>query len=99
MTRPAEEERSLTLHVELTEILSAETGLNEALASQFAAAVLRGLQRLRGGDELYVPKGQGTARRDAEVRAAFRGNNREEVCRRFGISRRTFYRIVGRRGK
>ena len=99
MTSQVDDERTLTLHVELTRILVAETGLKEKLSSQIAEDVLRGLQRLRGGDELYIPKGQGTASRDAEVRAAFRGNNRDEVCRQFKISRRTFYRIVRRRGK
>lgn len=92
-----QEDRALALQVELTEIIQEETGLHEPIATQIAERVLRGLRRRRGGDELYVPKGSAGRARDEKVRSAYKGNNRDEVCRDFGISRSTFYSILARR--
>lgn len=99
MTAPAAvaEDRAVSLHYELTAILREEVGLHEPFASQIAEAVLRGLRRRRGGEELYVPKRAGRAQRDRAVLEAFTGANRREVCRRFEISRTTFYEIINRR--
>ena len=49
-----------------------------------------------GGDALYVPKSEPRTARDAAVVQAFDGRNRNSVCRRFGISRSTFYEIMKR---
>ena len=91
------EDRAVALHYELTAILWEEVGLHEPFASQIAEAVMRGLRRRRGGDSLYVPKSGSRAARDAAVLQAFDGRNRDAVCRRFGISRSTFYEILARR--
>ncbi len=91
------EDRAVALHYELTAILREEVGLHEPFASQIAEAVMRGLRRRRGGDSLYVPKSGSRAARDAAVLQAFDGRNRDAVCRRFGISRSTFYEILQRR--
>lgn len=92
-----QEDRALALHVELTEIIRQETGMYEGLASTIARHVLDGLQRRRAGGELYIPKSLGRPPTREEIRAAFDGTNRAEVCKKFGISRATFYRAISRR--
>lgn len=47
----------------------------------------------------YVPKRDARAKRDAAVVAAFNGRNRDEVMRKFDISRRLLYSILARRRK
>ena len=91
------EDRAVALQYELTSILREEVGLHEPFASQIAEAVMRGLRRRRGGDSLYVPKYGSRVVRDAAVVQAFDGRNRDAVCRRFEISRSTFYEILARR--
>lgn len=91
------EDRAVALQYELTAILREEVGLHEPFASQIAEAVMRGLRRRRGGDSLYVPKYGSRVVRDAAVVQAFDGRNRDAVCRRFEISRSTFYEILARR--
>ena len=81
----------------LARILQERVGLNERYAAQMAEDVLKGLQEHFGGDEIYIPKHLPRVVRDRAVREAFTGANRDEVCRAFAISRRTFYNIIGRR--
>lgn len=90
------DDRVVTLQYTLTTIIRERIGMNERYASQLAEDILRGLQERYGGDEVYVPKMLGRATRDAAVLAAFNGSNRDDVCRRFGIGRRTFYDILAR---
>lgn len=88
------EEGAASLLAEIASILREETGLRDPLATMVAEAVLRGLRKRRGGTEVYVPQ---TVRRTEiaqAVRQMFDGRNRDEVCRRFGISTSTLYRIV-----
>lgn len=81
------------LHAELTDIVRIEIGMNEQFASDVAAAILRGLSRVHGGSDLYIPA-EDKSERNAAVRAAFNGRNHHEVMRQFGLSRSTLYRIL-----
>lgn len=97
MNRPScPDDRTVALHREIAEIVTKETGMFEPLASIVATGILNGLRRMRGGDVLYVPKGDRPVSYE-EIRGAFDGTNRDEVLRRFGISRATFYRAISRR--
>lgn len=79
-------------------------GFREAVPPQvinaLASAIAVRLGPRIGGR--YVPKGpwragsEDRAMRDAAVALAYNGDNREEVMRRFGISRRLLYSIVAR---
>lgn len=84
--------------VELRNILTAAIGrafdLNENAALPLAERIAEHLFTLAGGSELYVPK-LDRQRRNAAIRDAFNGQNREELCGRYGISKRQFYRILG----
>jgi Mor family transcriptional regulator len=81
----------------LARILRERVGYNERYASQIAEDILKGLQEHFGGDEVYIPKRLPRVVRDRAVREAFTGANRDEICKAFAISRRTFYNIIGRR--
>lgn len=81
----------------LARILRERIGLNERYSVQIAEDILRGLQEHFGGDEVYIPKRLPRVVRDRAVREAFTGSNRDEICKAFAISRRTFYNIIGRR--
>lgn len=48
-----------------------------------------------GGGEVWIPA-PSTARRNADIRSMFNGRNLSAVCRHFGLSPSTVYRIVGR---
>lgn len=72
-----------------------ELGHAEHSARDMARALFGGLQRLRGGMEHYIPA-EDREGRDAAIRAEFNGRNRDDVCRKFGISKSQFYKILSR---
>lgn len=82
------------LQDELAMALQEARGLAFDEASRYAEPIVRYLQQQYGGDELYIP--QPYQIRDVdEIRAARdRGEPVRETCRRFAISRRTYYRIL-----
>lgn len=96
MSRAQPEDRVVSLQYALTSILRERVGYNERYASQIAEDILHGLQERFGGDELYIPKTANRLARDVAVLEMFDGRNRDEVCRAFRISVRTFYNILGR---
>lgn len=78
--------------------LTHQLAMSDPEASRIALGMLRWIGRQAGGAALYCPK---TLRadilaRDAAIRLEFDGRNRAELCRRYGISRSTFYRVLGR---
>ncbi|HYF17698.1 MAG TPA: Mor transcription activator family protein [Ramlibacter sp.] len=92
------EDAAALLQMEFTEIVREEIGYKEDFASQIASAVLRGLRRRRGGEELYVPAAD-RSERDAAIRREFNGTNLLEVCRRHGVSKSTVYRVCEAAGR
>ncbi|MPS27570.1 MAG: hypothetical protein E2576_11055 [Alcaligenaceae bacterium] len=100
VTKPSisatEDDASLTLQYEVTAIVRERTGLHETQAGEIAAAVIAGLSARYGGDRLYVPVLR-KEQRNAAILQAFDGTNRAEICRRFGISQSTLYKILKRR--
>ena len=96
MSRAQPEDRVVSLQYALTSILRERVGYNERYASKIAEDILHGLQERFGGDELYIPKTANRIARDMAVLQMFDGRNRADVCRKFGISRTTFYEILAR---
>jgi Mor family transcriptional regulator len=89
------EDAAIALQYEITKIVREEIGMNEHFASQIAEALMRGLRRTLGGQEIYIPS-QDLRRRDQAIRDEFNGRNRDELCRRYGIGRTRLYEIVSR---
>ncbi|TAN49054.1 MAG: hypothetical protein EPN21_13290 [Methylococcaceae bacterium] len=86
----------MALLAELAQESAMAQGVGSDAAQALAAGLIERLQQSVGAGNLYVPsfKEARRATRDAAVIAAFRGNNRDEVCARYGISPRQFYRIL-----
>lgn len=87
------EDAATLLQSEITQIMRAETGLHESLASLFAAAAVTGLRRTHGGTSIYIPS-IGNAERDRSILREFNGTNAREICQRYDISRSRLYEIA-----
>lgn len=71
-------------------------GLTEAQATEMADTLTRYIQDRFGGERIYVhaKECQDIKRR---ILAEFNGRNRDELCAKYGITRRWFYRLAGDR--
>lgn len=85
---------------ELIEIITCEVergavmvGVNARGARDLAKAVAERIMIAAGGRQLYVPRRDAVSDRQACV-MEFNGRNHAELCRRYGISRRTLRRWV-----
>lgn len=90
-----DEDAAVALLYEMTAIVREEIGMNELFAAQIAEAITRGLRKKLGGAEIYIPAPDRRAR-DAAIRCEFNGTNRDEICRKYHISKSRLYQIVGR---
>ena len=76
--------------------------LNGGMADGEAAWVAREVEtRVReryGGRRVYIAAPT-REERNAAIRKEYNGRNRDEICRRWGISRTTLYRLLGERTK
>lgn len=94
-TSPAREESSaIFLQKEMQDILKVETGLHDEFAAMIATALVRGWRKRAGAQRIYIPAPTDFETRDDAIRREFNGTNREEVCRRHGISRSRLYQII-----
>ncbi len=80
-----------------------EGGLSDEDAAGLALAVVEKMASLWGGSLIYFPKGNWNGRsplwfqlaeRDWNIFREFDGTNRDEVCKKYGIKRSRFYKIV-----
>lgn len=83
------------LRKRLTRTIRQFTCFDERLATQLATEIVDLFFEQYQGERIYIS--QPRNRRDAEILAAFDGTNRADVCRRYGISERTLYRILNKR--
>ena len=84
---------AVELHRILTASLTRRFGLAEIVAAALADEIALEIRNEAGGSDIYIPAPSREAR-NARIRAAFRGNNYDELVSRFGISRRQIERIV-----
>ena len=88
-----EADRTEALRRELVRAIVHETGMREVIAVPIANSLLAYLQREYAGQPLYIPA---PARQYdvLQIEAALRrGQTVSQVCREFGISRRTLGRL------
>jgi Mor family transcriptional regulator len=69
-------------------------GMPEPEARALAATLIDRIQTKHAGDEVYIP-GPNKHRRNEHIRRMFNGVNHDVVCRKFGISKATLYRVMG----
>lgn len=79
----------------LIRVIRKTLGLPEPVAVPMADELAKGLSSELGG--LYIAKREIRATRDDAIRRDFNGRNHGEVMRSHGISKRTLYRVIGRR--
>ncbi len=87
------EDAAVQLEHEMTLVVREATGLKDPMAEQIAKAIVHSMRDRLGGGDLYVPAPDRSSRR-AAIRAEFKGNNLEDVCRKYGVSARTVYRAA-----
>lgn len=87
------------LREEIRSDLAASKLLDDELAKRIARVVLAGLQRRHGGGKLYVPVDYTRAYPLTEILQAYaQGDSPRVICRRHGISRSVFYRLLNSAG-
>jgi len=82
------------LRAEISLAVTEETGADSEAARRMADRVFARMQKYWGGQRVYIPAVD-SAERNRAIRAAFTGANHAEVCRRYGISLATLYRVIG----
>lgn len=70
-----------------------ESEMDEQQAARLAASIFTKIQHKRGGSEVFIPK-LFSEERWQHIRDAFTGDNHAQVCRQYGISLRTLYRVL-----
>ena len=91
------EDAAVQLEHDITNIVRVEIGMHEGMAATFAQAVVRGLRRQLGGQQLYIPAPD-KSQRDASIRRDLLGAaNVDDLMRRHGLSRTRIYEIAGQR--
>lgn len=69
--------------------------LEDDKAERVAEIVLAGLRRRYGGTELYIPADYANKYPSKAILQAYgKGDSVRAICKRFGISNDTFYRIL-----
>lgn len=96
LTAGQAEDAAVQLQHEMVAIVREEIGMHESIAAIFASALVRGLRRVRGGEEIYIPAPD-RSERDAAIRREFDGTNLEAVMARHNVKRSRVYEICDRR--
>ncbi|RYF54282.1 MAG: hypothetical protein EOO27_24085 [Comamonadaceae bacterium] len=89
------EDAAVQLERDFLAIVREEIGMHEGLAGLFARALVDGLRRRLGGQDLYIPAPD-RSERDAAIRREFCGSNIEELMKRHQLSRTRIYEICSR---
>ena len=95
MTDTLDLDAALNFRNTLVRIIRRALGLPETIALPMADELARGMSEEMGG--LYVTKREIRSSRDDAVRRDFTGRNHLDVMRKHRISKRTLYRIIGKR--
>ena len=94
-------DQQVALASEITAILREQIGYHEQFALPIANAIVNGLVKRRAGDMLYIPTGRRNQRaleeRNDAIRREYNGQNRVDVCRKYGIGRARLYQIINQR--
>jgi Mor family transcriptional regulator len=67
-------------------------GLSDVMAKELAKAMVDRIQNQHAGP-VYIPKSDKN-RRNERIRLMFNGVNHDMVCKEFGISKATLYRVI-----
>lgn len=90
-----DEDAGVQLLLALTAAIQDACSLEEQIAAALAEPVAAALRRRYACEELYIPAPDKRERNES-IRREFNGRNREEVMRKYGLSRSQLYAIVRR---
>lgn len=82
------------LVIELAVALQEAERIPYEQAERYATPIVRYLQQQHGGDELYIPQPYMQRNLAELVAERERGTPVRDIIRKFGISRRTYYRLL-----
>jgi Mor family transcriptional regulator len=82
--------------LDMTDILRDRLAVQDPWATAMAQEIVAGMRDRFGGDDVYVPIPDRSARNE-RIRAMFNGRNVAEICDQFGLKRAMVYRICGTR--
>jgi|GEM_PF-3446689 len=83
-----------TLKTDIICAMQEGVGFKRDIAETLAEQVVKKIQESWGGTQIYIPCNNSKTR-NTEIRKTFTGSNHSEVCKKFGISLRTLYRVTG----
>jgi hypothetical protein len=84
-----------TLRAEIREHIAAAKLLDDDLTQRVADVVLAGLQHRHGATKIYIPVDYSRAYPLKDILQAYaKGESPRAICRRHGISRSVFYRLL-----
>lgn len=92
-----EESNALFLQSEMQDIIKNDRALFESMTALIADALVRGWRKRCGAQRIYIPAPPRNEDRDANIKREFNGANREEICRKYSISRARLYQIISKR--
>lgn len=69
-------------------------GSNDRAARDIVASYIERVQLRAGGDRYWIPHRRDLLRRIEQIVAAFDGKNHDELCHRYGLTRRTLRRYL-----
>lgn len=95
-TPAMEEDSALELVRNLGEIIQEETGLRGEINSKLADALVSGLRKRYGTEQIYIPSARTLTigSRNAEIREQWNGRNLAELAERFHLDPRQIRRIT-----
>lgn len=80
---------------DMREILRDRLAVQDPWASAMAVEIVEGMRHRLGGARVYLPRPNIEVRNE-QIRRLFNGRNVQEICRRFGVTKSTVYRVCNR---
>lgn len=101
MTHPFNDDESVNLRFEITDIVQEEIGFHEQFATQIADALIRGFRKRFCGQKIYIPNtdAQDIDKRNAGIKQEFNGTHESlrAVMRKYNVSKTTVYRVCNQK--
>jgi Mor family transcriptional regulator len=99
--QPIDDDETVNLRFEITDIVQEEIGFHEQFAIQIADALIRGFRKRFCGQKIYIPNAdaQDINKRNAGIRQEFNGTHESlrAVMRKYNVSKTTVYRICNQK--
>jgi Mor family transcriptional regulator len=96
-----DDDETVNLRFEITDIVQEEIGFHEQFASQIADALIRGFRKRFCGQKIYISNtdAQDITKRNAGIKKEFNGTKAslDVVMRKYNVSKTTVYRVCNKK--